>query len=87
MSNSNPAAQLASKANREQAKLVKTYDELNKIAVFIRDSDVAGDVKLRLYAALTEEYELIQNERARINSFKKAAELSRGKQWVTTSDQ
>lgn len=81
-----PAQQLASKANREQAKLVKCYDELNKIAAFIRDSDASGEVKLRLYATLKEEYELLQNDKARINGMKKAAELSRAPQWVTHSE-
>jgi hypothetical protein len=86
LSAQSPAAALISKVNREQAKLVKCYDELNKIAMYIRDSDVSGEVKLRLFAALKEEYELLQNERTRILSMKKAAEVSRGPQWVTHSD-
>ena len=86
MTTQSPSAALTSKANREQAKLVRCYDELNKISVYVKDSDVLPDVKLRLYAALKAEYELLQSEQSRVAGFRKAAELSRGPQWVTHSE-
>jgi hypothetical protein len=86
LSNQSPALALEARANREQAKLMKAHDELQMVASVIKHSDLPGDVKLRLFAALKFENESINNEQSRIAGLRKGAELSRGKQWVTSGD-
>ena len=87
MSTQSPSAQLIAKANREQAKLAKVYDELQLVVATIKHSELPGDVKFRLYAALKDEHGLLEQERDRLSELKKGAEISRGKQWVTSGDQ
>ena len=84
--NRSPAAQLEAKANREQQKLLKVHDELLRVGQFVKTSDLPTEVKLRLYAALKNETEIVAHDKERIVSLRKAVEISRGPQWVTSGD-
>ena len=86
MSTQNPSAALIAKANREEAKLIKAYEDLHRIAGVIKQSDLPNEIKFRLYSALKNEHELINHDQERINGLRKAAEVSRGKQWITSGD-
>lgn len=86
MTNLSPAAKLEARANREQAKLAKAHEELRVLYGIIKHSDLPPEIKLRLFAALTTENDLIHNEVDRINGLRKAAQISRGPTWVTTRD-
>jgi hypothetical protein len=87
MTNQSPAAQLEARANREHAKLMKARDELRMVHGIIKHSELPGEIKLRLAAALAAEDKLINAEHDRIAGLRKAAEISRGKQWVTSGDE
>jgi hypothetical protein len=86
MTAQSPAAKLEAKANREQSKLMRVHDELQRVIMTVKNSDLPGDVKLRLYHALANENDLINNEQNRIAGLRKAAEISRSRQWVTSGD-
>ena len=83
---SSPAAQLIARANREEAKLLKAFDELQIVGATIKHSELPSEIKLRLFAALKTEHDLMHKEQDRINGLRKAAEISRGKQWITSGD-
>lgn len=87
MTNQSPAAKLEAKANREQAKLFKARDELKMLHGIIKHSELPPEIKLRLFAALASENDLIHAESDRISGLRKAAEISRSKQWVTSGDE
>lgn len=87
MTNLSPAAKLEARANREQAKLAKAHDELRVLHGIIKHSELPPEIKLRLSAALKAENDLIHNEVDRINGLRRAAEISRGRQWVTSGDE
>lgn len=86
MTNQSPAAALEAKANREHTKLVKARDELHMVLAIIKHSDLPPEIKLRLYAAIRTEDSMITADQDRLNGLRKAAEISRGKQWVTSGD-
>jgi regulator of protease activity HflC (stomatin/prohibitin superfamily) len=86
MTSQSPAAQLEARANRENAKLLKAQDELHVVAVTIKHSDLPPEVKLRLMGALRHENDLLLAEQERVAGLRKAAEISRSKQWVTSGD-
>lgn len=86
MSTQSPSAQLIAKVNRQEAKLGKALDELQRVGMLIKRSELPNDIKFRLYAALTNEHELINHEQERINGLRKAAEISRSPQWITSGD-
>lgn len=87
MTNLSPAAKLEARANRENAKLVKAQGELRMLYGVIKHSELPPEIKLRLFAALGSENDLIHSETDRINGLRRAAEISRGKQWVTSGDE
>lgn len=87
MNNLSPAAQLEARANREHAKLAKARQELMMLHGVVKHCELPTEIKLRLYGALRQEADLIDNEQDRINGLRKAAEISRGKQWVTSGDE
>ena len=87
MNNLSPAAQLEARANREHAKLAKARDELHLIHNTIKHSELPSEMKLRLYGAIRAENDLITAAETQINGLRKAAEVSRGKQWVTSGDE
>ena len=87
LTNLSPAAQLEAKANREHLKLLKVQDELQIIWSVIKRSDLPGHMKMRLYAAMKTENELLEQQQNRLAGMRQAAEISRGKQWVTYSDE
>lgn len=86
MNAQSPAAKLEARANRENAKLMRAREELEMIVSVVKHSELPSDMKLRLYGALRNENDLISFEQERINGLRKAAEISRGKQWVTHSE-
>lgn len=86
MSTQGPAAQMEARANRAQQKLHKVKAELRLLYNFIRLSELPPEVKIRLFGAIEEEGELLAAEDLRLNGMRKAAEISRGRQWVTRSD-
>jgi hypothetical protein len=86
VSTQSPSAQLIAKANRQEAKLGKALEELQRVGMIIKRSDLPSEIKFRLYSALTSEHELINHEQERINGLRKAAEISRGPQWITSGD-
>ena len=84
---SNPTQQLEAKANREASKLARAHEELKRVGLFVKASELPGDVKLRLYAAIGAEIDLVTNDQIRVTSMRKAAEISRSNQkWVTSGD-
>ena len=87
MTSTSPAAALEARANREHAKLARAHEELVMLHGVVKHCDLPGEVKLRLYAALRAESDLIKADRERIDGLRKAAEISRGKQWVTSGDE
>lgn len=87
MTAQSPAAQLEARANREHQKLLKALDELHMIHNVVKHSDLPSDMKLRLYGALRVENDMIHSDQERIAGLRKAAEISRSKQWVTSGDQ
>lgn len=87
MNNLSPAAQLEARANREQAKLGKAATELHMVHGVVKHSELPGEIKLRLYAAIRAESDMITAEQNRIDGLRKAAQISRGKQWVTSGDE
>lgn len=82
-----PALQMEAKANREAARLLKAHDELAVIAGVIKHSELPPEIKLRLAGALRAENELLAAEQLRIDGLRKAAQVSRGPQWVTSGDE
>lgn len=87
MTNLSPAAKLEARANRENAKLAKAQGELQMLYSVIKHSELPPEIKLRLCAALSAENDLIHSETGRIAGLRKAAEISRGRQWVTSGDE
>ena len=87
MASQSPAAKLEARANRENAKLLKVRDELHVVAGIIKHSDLPPEMKLRLIGALRAEETLLAAEQDRIAGLRKAAEISRAKQWVTSGDE
>lgn len=87
MSNTSPAAQLEARANREHAKLLKAQDELHMLHAVIKHSDLPSEIKLRLYGALRAESNLLAAAQEQIAGLRKAAEISRSKQWITPGDE
>lgn len=85
MTGQSPAIQLEAKAKREQARLLKARDELHLVASTITHSELPPEVKLRLMGALRAENELLTADAERIAGLRRAAELSRSKQWVNQS--
>ena len=86
MTSQSPAAALEAKANREHTKLGKARDELHMVLSVIKHSDLPAGIKLRLYAAVRYENDMITADQERLNGLRKAAEISRAKQWVTSGD-
>jgi hypothetical protein len=86
MTAQSPAAALEARANREHAKLTRASEELHMLHSVIKHSDLPSEVKLRLYGALRAENDLLAAQQERISGLRKAAEISRGKQWVTSGD-
>lgn len=86
MTNQSPALAMEARANREHAKLLKALDELQIVAATITHSDLPAEVKLRLMGALRAESDLLRHDDARIAGLRKAAQISRGPQWVTSGD-
>lgn len=86
MGTQSPAANLIARANRAEAKLLKAFDELQVVGATIKHSELPSEVKLRLYSALKTEMDLMHREQERIDSLRKAAEVSRGPQWITSGD-
>lgn len=82
-----PAIQLEARAKREHAKLVKAADELRMLHGVIKHSELPPEIKIRLYAVLHQENDLLDSEAQRIDGLRKAAEISRARQWVTSGDQ
>jgi hypothetical protein len=87
MTAQSPAAQLEARANREHTKLLKAQDELQMLAGVIKHCDLPSEIKLRLYGALRVENDLLTSAQERIAGLRKAAEISRSKQWVTSGDE
>lgn len=87
MTSISPAAQLEARANRENAKLLKAQDELHMLAGVIKHCDLPSEIKLRLYGALRTETDLLAAQQERISGLRKAAEISRSRQWVTSGDE
>jgi hypothetical protein len=86
MAGQSPAANFIARANREEAKLLKALDELQIVGLFIQHSELPKEIKFRLYSALKREHEMLNNDQARIDGLRKAAEISRGPQWITSGD-
>ena len=86
MTSQSPAAKLEAKANRENTKLVKARDELHMVLAIIKHSDLPPEIKLRLYAAIRLEDGMITADQDRLNGLRKAAEISRSKQWIMSGD-
>lgn len=82
-----PAAQLEARANREHQKLLRAHDELQMLHGVVKHANLPSDMKLRLYGAIRAENDLLTAEAVRIDGMRKAAEISRGKQWVTSGDE
>lgn len=87
MTSQSPALALEARANREHAKLARASDELHMLAGVVKHCDLPAEMKLRLFAALRAESEMLAAEQGRIDGMREAAALSRGKQWVTSGDE
>lgn len=87
MTTQSPAVQMEARANREAAKLLSAEKELHVVATAVQRSELPMEIKLRLYAALSTERELLVTEGQRIEGLRQAAQLSRTRQWVTSGDE
>lgn len=87
MNNLSPAAQLEARANREHAKLAKARQELHMLHGIVKHCELPSEIKLRLYGAIRQENDLLNAAQDQINGLRKAAEVSRGRQWVTSGDE
>lgn len=87
MTEQSPALQLEARANRAAAKITKARDALRILAGIVEHTeDLPAEVKLRLYGALKAENELLEADEARTDGLRKAAQISRSRQWVTSGD-
>lgn len=81
-----PAAQLEARANREHQRINTALHELAVVESTVRHSDLSADVKIRLLVAIGKEGALLRREQVRIEEFRQGAQVSRGRQWVTSGD-